>query len=64
MADAILECGGADLGIVSDALPFRQAWPWTKTAGNEPQGELHVGQPLWFWRHGANAAKKPTNAYT
>ena len=24
---------------------------------------LHVGQPLWFWRHGANAAKKPTNAF-
>ena len=25
--------------------------------------ELHVGQPLWFWRRGANAAKKPTNAF-
>ena len=27
------------------------------------KGELHVGQPLWLWRRGANAAKKPTNAF-
>ena len=26
-------------------------------------GELHVGQPLRFWRRGADAAKKPTNAF-
>ena len=32
-------------------------------AAKHYEGELHVGQPLWFWRRGANAAKKPTNAF-
>ena len=32
-------------------------------AAKHYKGELHVGQPLWFWRRGANAAKKPTNAF-
>ena len=32
-------------------------------AAKHYKGELHVGQPLWFWRRAANAAKKPTNAF-
>ena len=32
-------------------------------AAKHYKGELHVGQPLWFWPRGANAAKKPTNAF-
>ena len=32
-------------------------------AAKHDQGELHVGRPLWFWRRGAGAAKKPTNAF-
>ena len=32
-------------------------------AAKHYQGELHVGQPLWFWRRGANAAKRPTSAF-
>ena len=27
------------------------------------EGEVHVRQHLWFWRRGAIAAKKPTNAF-
>ena len=32
-------------------------------AAKHCNGELHVGQALWFWRRGADAAKKPTNAF-
>ena len=32
-------------------------------AAKHYQSELHVGQPLWFWRRGANAAKEPTSAF-
>ena len=32
-------------------------------AAKHYEGELHVGPPLWFWGRGANAAKKPTNAF-
>ena len=32
-------------------------------AAKHYKGELHVGQPLWFWRRGANAAKRPTSAF-
>ena len=40
------------------ALDHKRAW---HHAAKHFQDELHVG-PLWFWRRGANAAKKPTNA--
>ena len=33
-------------------------------AAKHHKGELHVGQPLWFWRRGANAANKPTTHVT
>ena len=32
-------------------------------AAKHYKGELHVGQPLWFWRRAANAAKRPTSAF-
>ena len=32
-------------------------------AAKHYKGELHVGQPLWFWRRGRNAAKRPTSAF-
>ena len=86
MEDAVLECGGADLGVEPAAdkrigtrtiddyethCPVGKSSPWTTNVdGNEPcttqrntMGELHVGQPVWFGRRGANAAKKPTNAF-
>ena len=88
MEDAILVCGGADLGVVSRqqageltqkkrsmtmrrlvlqaslALDHKRRWKRAlHHAAKHYKGELHVGQPLWFWRRGANAAKKPTNAF-
>ena len=87
MEDAILKCGGADLGVVSKqqagelaqersmtmrhlalqeslALDHRRRWKQAlHQAPKHHKGELHVGQPLCFWRRGANAAKKPTNAF-
>ena len=88
MEDAILECGGADLGVVGRqqageltqerSMTMRRLGPPSKPnlgpqtplerslalhhAAKHYQGELHVGQSLWFWRHGANAVKKPTDA--
>ena len=41
------------------ALDHKRGW---KRAWHHFQDELHVG-PLWFWRRGANSAKKPTNAF-
>ena len=74
MEDAVLECGGAHLGVVSGqqtgelaaSLALDQKRRWKRAlyhAAKHFSGELHVGQPLWFWRRGANAAKKPTNAF-
>ena len=40
--------------------------PWKRAlhpAAKHHKGELHVGQPLWFWRRGATAAKRPTSAF-
>ena len=45
------------------ALDHKRRWKRAlHHAAKHYKGELHVGQPLWFWRRGANAAKKPTNA--
>ena len=87
MEDAVLECGGADLGVVSlkqtgeltqeRSMTMRRIAPqaslaldhkrrWKRAlhhAAKHYKGELHVGQPLWFWRRGANAAKRPTSAF-
>ena len=87
MEDAIFECGGAGLGVVSRrqagelaqersmterrlalqtslALDHKRRWKRAlHHAAKHNKGGLHVGQPLWFWRRGANAAKKPTNAF-
>ena len=87
MEDAVLECGGADLGVVrwqqtgelaqersmtmrrialqaSLALDHKRRWKRAlHHAAKHYKGELHVGQPLWFWRRGANAAKRPTSAF-
>ena len=87
MEDAILECGGADLGVVSRqqtgelaqersmtmrrfaqqaslALDHKHRWKRAlHHAAKHCKGELHVGQPLCFWRRGANAAKRPTSAF-
>ena len=87
MEDAVLECGGADLGVVSKqqagelaqersmtagrlalqaslALDHKRRWKRAlQHAAKHYKGELHVGQQLWFWRRGATAAKKPTNAF-
>ena len=46
--------------------PLDQKRRWKRAlhhAAKHYKGELHVGQPLWFWRRGANAAKKPTHAF-
>ena len=85
--DAILECGGADLRVVSRqrtgeltqeksmtmrrsalqanlALDHKRRWNRAlHRATKHYQGELHVGQPLRFWRRGANSGKKSTNAF-
>ena len=88
MEDAVLECGGADLGVVSGqqtgevaqersmtmrriapqanlALDHKRRWKRAALhhAAKHYKGELHVGQPLWFWRRGTNAAKRPTSAF-
>ena len=87
MEDAVLECGGADLGEVGQqhtgelaqersmtmrrialqaslALDHKRRWKRAlHHAAKQYMGELHVGQPLWFWRRGANATKKPTRAF-
>ena len=45
------------------ALDHKRRWKRAlHQATKHYKGELHVGQPLWFWRRGANAAKKPTSA--
>ena len=45
------------------ALDHKRRWKRAlHHAAKHYKGELHVGQPLWFWRRGATAAKKPTNA--
>ena len=87
MDDAVLKCGGADVGVVSlqqtgelaqeRSMTVRRIAPqaslaldhkrrWKRAlhhAAKHYKGELHVGQPLWFWRRGANAAKRPTSAF-
>ena len=87
MEDAVLECGGADLGVVSGqqtgelaqersmtmrrialqaglALDHKRRWKRAlHHATKHHMGELHVGQSLWFWRRGANAAKRATSAF-
>ena len=46
------------------ALDHKRRWKRAlHHAAKHNKGGLHVGQPLWFWRRGANAAKKPTNAF-
>ena len=61
MEDAVLECGGADLGVVSwqqtRELPGKSSLGpkcrWKRAlyhATKHSQGKLHVGQPLWFRR--------------
>ena len=46
------------------ALDHKRRWKRAlHLAAKHHKGELHVGQPLWFWRRGANAAKKSTNAF-
>ena len=88
MEDAVLECGRADLGVVSWqqtgelaqersmtmrrialqaslALDHKRRWKRALNhAAKHYKGELHVGQPLWFWRRGANAARRPTSAFS
>ena len=86
MEDAVLECGGADLGVVSRqqtgelaqersmtmrrialqaslALDHKRRWKRAlHHAAKHYQGELNVGQPLWFWRRGATAVISNTLA--
>ena len=61
MEDAVLECGGADLGVVSRqqtgeltaSLALDQKRRWKRAlyhAAKHCKGKLHVGQPLWFRR--------------
>ena len=46
------------------ALDHKRRWKRAlHHAAKHYKGELHVGQLLWFWRRGANAAKKPTSAF-
>ena len=76
MEDVILECGEADLRVVSGqqtgelapeqsmtmrhlalqaslALDHKSRWKRAlHHAAKHCKGELHVGQPLWFWRRG------------
>ena len=73
MEDAILECGGADLGVVSRqqagelaqersmtvrrlalqaslAVDHKRRWKRAlQHAEKHYKGELHIGQPVWFW---------------
>ena len=56
----ILECGGADLGVVSRqkgelaaSLALDQKRRWKRAlyhAAKHYMGKLYVGQPLWFRR--------------
>ena len=86
MEDAILECIGSDLEVVSrrqageltqersmtmsrialqasSGLDHKRRWkPALQHASKHNEGEFH-GQPMWFWRRGPSAAKKPTNAF-
>ena len=61
MEDAVLECGGADLGVVSRqqtgelaaSLALDQKRRWKRAlyhAAKHCSGKLCVGQPLWFRR--------------
>ena len=87
MENTVLECGGADLGVVSRqqtgelaqqrsmsvrrialqaslALDRKRRWERAlHHAAKHYKGDLHVGQHLWLWRRGANAAKRPTSAF-
>ena len=46
------------------ALDHKRRWKRAlHHAAKHNKGELHVGQPLWFWRRVANAAKRPTSAF-
>ena len=48
------------------SLPLDHKRRWKRAlhhAAKHYKGELHVGQPLWFWRRGADAAKKTTKAF-
>ena len=46
------------------ALDHKRRWKRAlHHAAKHYQGEQHVGQTHWFWRRGANAAKKPTSAF-
>ena len=46
------------------ALDHKRRWKRPlHHAAKHYKGELHVGQPLWFWRRGANAAKRSTSAF-
>ena len=46
------------------ALDHKRRWKRAlHPAAKHYKGELHVGQPLWFWRRGATAAKRPTSAF-
>ena len=82
--DPVLECGGADLGVVSRQMGGDEALErslqlrrkameaacaldherrWTRALAHATRrypGEFFTGQPVWFWRKGASAAKRPT----
>ena len=78
MEDAVLECGGPDLGVVSWQQTGEMTQERSMTvrrislaldhkrrlkralhhAVKHYKGELHVGQPLWFWRRGDECSKK------
>ena len=46
------------------ALDHKRRWKRAlHHAAKHYKGELNVGQPLWFSRRGANAAKRPTSAF-
>ena len=46
------------------ALDHKRRWKRPlHHAAKHYKGELHVGQPLLFWRRGANAAKRSTSAF-
>ena len=46
------------------ALDHKRRWKRAvHHAAKHYKSELHVGQPLWFWRRGANSAKRPTSAF-
>ena len=48
---------------VSLALDHKRRWKRAlRHEAKDYKGDLHVGQPLWFWRRGGNAAKRPTSA--